>query len=400
MKVLALVPSFFGPSGDAVNERQLLMALARRVEKCYIITFIGFKQIFTKRRTELKIAPPKNVILISLPFPQINILIVCLVAIIVSCFTSIISLILNMLKKIDLIYIRNSFLSIGFLTFQTLAQKTIVKIPSIVEDEITDSGITKFLIGKLASIADRLALAKAGKIAVNGKLLYYELVRRRSLKHKDEPLNIPPGVNLSLVEKVKNKKTCLNSSKEHYIVGFLGLIMWWQGVDILVKSVAKLKDACLDKPVKLLLVGDGPERREIEELCKKLEVAYEVTGFVEHDKALEYLSTFDVLVVPRYKISTTESIIPIKVIEAWALGVSVIVTRHKVFEFYDFKNYEDVVYCEPTPENVAEALVKVLSSADLRRKLSEKGPQIAKHFDYQFISKAIIEAFNKEKCTR
>jgi glycosyltransferase involved in cell wall biosynthesis len=105
-----------------------------------------------------------------------------------------------------------------------------------------------------------------------------------------------------------------------------------------------------------------------------------------------------VLVLPRYKISTTESIIPIKVIEAWALGVPVIVTRHKVFELYGFENYEDVVYCEPTLESVAETLAKVLSSADLRRKLSEKGPQIAKYFDYQFISKAIIEAFNKEKC--
>jgi hypothetical protein len=163
MRVLALVPSFFGPSGDAVNERQLLMTLAGKVKRCYIITFIGFKQIFTKRRAELNIPLPKNMILIPLPFPQINILIVCFVAIIVSCFMSIVSLILNMLKKIDLIYIRNSFLSVGFLTFQSLARKTIVKIPTIIEDEITSGGIIKSLIKKITSFTDRLVLARQEK---------------------------------------------------------------------------------------------------------------------------------------------------------------------------------------------------------------------------------------------
>jgi len=393
MRVLALVPSFFGPSGDAVNERQLLMTLARRVKRCYIITFIGFKQIFTRRRMELNIPLPKNMILIPLPFPP-----VCFVAIIVSCFMSIISLILNMLKKIDLIYIRSSFLSVGFLTFQSLARKTIVKIPAIIEDEIADRVIIKSLIKKIVSFTDRLVLARAGKVAVNGRPLYYELVRRRSFKHKNEPLEIPPGVNLNLIKSVKdriNEKISPNSSKEHYIVGFLGLFTWWQGIDVLVKSIAKLKKMNLEKPVKLLLVGDGPERRRIEDLCKELEIDYEITGFVEHEKALEYLSMLDVLVLPRYKISTTECIIPIKVIEAWALGIPVIVTRHKIFEFYGFKNYEDLVYCEPTPESIAEALAKVLFSANLRKKLSEKGPQIAKHFDYNLISKTIIEVLRQ-----
>ena len=400
MKVLALVPSFFGPSGDAVNERQLLIALAKKVKKCYIITFVGFKQIFTKRRAELKIVLPKNMILIPLPLPQIHVLSIYFAAIIVSCFISIIGLMLNMLKKIDLIYIRNSFLSIGFLTFRSLAQKTIVKISAIVEDEIVDKGVIRFLIEKSASFMDRLVLARAGKVAVNDKLFYYELVRRRLFKHKDEPLEISPGIDSSLTERIKkqvNKKVSLMSlKKECYIVGFLGLITWWQGADILVKSIVKLRNSGLDKPVKLLLVGDGPERARIEELCKKLGVNYEITGFIRHDKALEYLSIFDVLVLPRRRISTTESIIPIKVIEAWALGVPVVVTKNKVFEFHNFKDCEDIVYCEPTPESVAEALVKILSSVELRKKLSERGPQIAKRFDYQLISKGIIEAFSNK----
>jgi len=394
MKVLALVPSFFGHSGDAVNERQLLMALARKVKKCYVVTFVGFKQIFTKRRAELKIAFPKNMALIPLPLPQIHILITCFAAIILSCFMSIIGLMLNVLEKIDLIYIRSSFLSIGFLTFRSLARKTVVKIPAIIEDEIANGDIIKSLIRKIASFTDRFVLARAGRVAVNGRPLYYELVRRRCFMHEDEPLEIPPGVDLSLIERIKNKvsrENSLSMSKDHYIIGFLGLIAWWQGVDILVKSITKLKDAGFEKPVKLLLVGDGPERGRIENLCKRLKVNYEITGFIKHEMALEYLSMFDVLVLPRYKISTTESIIPIKVIEAWALGVPVVIAKHQVFVSNHIRNYEDVIYCEPESDSVAKAIFTILTNKELRRKIKANGLKLAEQFDYNKIAERLLK---------
>jgi len=396
MKVLAIVPSFFGPTGDAINERQLLMELAGKVKRCYIITFVGFKQIFTKRRAELKISLPKNVTLISFPLPQIPILLACF-SLIFSCFTSIIGLILDVLKRIDLIYIRSSFLSIGFLTFRSLARKTIVKIPAIIEDEIAGESIVKSFIGKLASFTDRLVLAKAKRVAVNSRPFYYKLARRRSYKHEDTPLELPPGVDSKLIEKIKSKvdeEDLLKSSKkERHIVGFLGLIEWWQGVDTLVRSIAKLKYANLEKPVKLLLVGDGPEKRRIEDLCKKLKVDYEITGFVDHEKALEYLKMFDVLVLPRYKISATEFIVPIKVIEAWALGVPVIATRHEIYTFVGLRDKEDIIFCEPEPNNLAEKILMILRDDELRKKLSKRGRQLAKEFNYDKMVTKLLNAF-------
>jgi glycosyltransferase involved in cell wall biosynthesis len=185
-------------------------------------------------------------------------------------------------------------------------------------------------------------------------------------------------------------------SKEHYIVGFLGLITWWQGIDVLAKSVAKLKKMNLEKSVKLLLVGDGPERRRIEDLCKKLEIDYEITGFVKHEKALEYLSMFDVLVLPSYRISTTESIIPIKVIEAWALGVPVIVTRHKSFLSRNIRDYEDVVYCEPDSNSVTKAILTILTNEELKRKIRANGLRLAEQFDYNKIAERLLKAFDNQ----
>ncbi|MEM2276184.1 MAG: glycosyltransferase [Nitrososphaerota archaeon] len=389
MRILALIPSFFGYTGDAVNERQLLMTLARKVKKCYIITFIGFKQIFTKRRAELKIAIPKNITLIPFLLPHAHILVTYLVMAGFSCFISILALMLNALMRIDLVYIRSSPLSIGFLTFRSLARKTIVKIPAIIEDEIPNEGITKSLIEKLISFMDRLVLARARRVAVNSKTFYNEFIRRRRFKHKDEPLEVPPGVNLNLMQKVKSqtdKKVSTNVIK----VGYVGLLTWWQGVDILVQAIALLKGKFSN--LKLIIIGDGELRPLIEKMCKTLGIAYEITGFLPHEEALRRFATLDVLVLPSRKMISTESNIPIKVIEAWALGIPVIVTKHRVFLEYGIMDLEDVIYCEPQSLSVANAILTLLNESVLREKLKINGPKLAIRFDYDKITQILLRS--------
>jgi len=144
-----------------------------------------------------------------------------------------------------------------------------------------------------------------------------------------------------------------------------------------------------------LIVGDGPERGKIETLCKKLKVNCYITGFVRHENALRYLSIFDVLVIPSISISTTESNIPIKIIEAWALGVPVIATAHEIFRHMNLKDREDVVFCEPNPEDVANKILTVLKNTELRKKLSEKGLSLAKNYYYNIIAQSVLKVFEK-----
>ncbi len=204
---------------------------------------------------------------------------------------------------------------------------------------------------------------------------------------------IPAGIDREKIKALKEYPINHNT-KGHYIIGFIGYLEWWQGVDILVKAVAKIKNL-LDKPVKLLIVGDGPERGKIETLCKELKVNCYITGFVRHDNALRYLSIFDVLVVPRISISTTESIIPIKIIEAWALGVPVIVTAHEVFKYMSLRDGEDIVLCESDPEDVGDKILLVLLNEKLRKKLSERGIMLAEDYYYEKIANNLIKTFEK-----
>ncbi|MEM4619029.1 MAG: glycosyltransferase family 4 protein [Desulfurococcaceae archaeon] len=392
MKILALIPSFYGPTGEAVNERQLITALSKKAEKVYVVTFIGLRQIFTKRRNEIKIPRFPNLKVILIPIPQIHPLIIYTAMLVISCILTILLIVLHLISKmkVDIIYIRNSFLSMGFLTFNFLSKRTVVKIHSIIEEEVQANKIIKLVIKKFVTILDRLALNKARRIAVHNLLFYKKLVKLRLAKHHDVPLEIPPGVDLHLMEKVK--KVAKRKKDQNLInIGFVGTLTWWQGADILVQAVALLRTKY--PAVKLYFIGDGELRTKIERECKALNIPCEITGFLPHEEALRYLGLLDIVVIPRKRTITTESTIPLKLIESWAIGVPVVMTAHEALK-QKYKDGEDVLYVEPVPEDVARKIMVLLSSKDIREKLSKKGIINAKEFNYEIIVSKIIKSLN------
>jgi glycosyltransferase involved in cell wall biosynthesis len=389
MRVLALLPSFYGEAGSAINERQLIEALASKVDRCYVITLVGFTQVFGKQRNSLKISLPKNLTVIPFPLPQVNVLLIHLAMIMVSCLISALTLITGLCRRVNLIYVRYSFLAIGFLTFHSTAKKTIVKMPAMIEDEVKEKGICRLFIEKIVPFVDRATLARAKRILVSSRSFYDELVKRRSFIRNDEPLIIPAGINLGLIEEAR-KQISEGSPPNTIQVGFLGSLSWWQGVDILVRALFLLKDRVPN--LRLVIIGDGQLRDPIEKLCRSLNIPLVISGFLPHVEALKLLSSLDVMVLPRRRTPTTESVIPIKVVEAWALGVPVIVTKHQVFLDYQIRDYEDVIYCEPDPNSVANAIHTLLTNDELRKKLKTNGPKLARQFDYNKIAERLLKA--------
>jgi glycosyltransferase involved in cell wall biosynthesis len=326
---------------------------------------------------------PRNVTLIPVVKPPLRILTPIVVSIIITPLIWII----DRLNPFGLIYVRSSPLALGPLTIKSLSKKTCVKLPAIAEDEMTR---WKKISSLLFAFTDRFAIARARVVGVPSPVSLKNIALRRGILPRRIVL-IPPGVDR---QKIRITKGTSSPRKNAHIIGFLGSLAWWQGADVLVKAVAKLKDM-LDKPVTLLIVGDGPERRKIEELCRQLGVNCCITGFVRHEEALRYLMGFDVLVVPSIRTSTTESNVPIKVIEAWALGVPVITTKHEVYEYMGLKDGEDIVYCDPDPNDLANKILAVLKNEGLRKRLSERGSLLAKNFYYDDIALRLLEALRE-----
>jgi len=386
--IIILVPNVFGFTGDAVNERQLIKYLCKG-RKCILFSFIGISKLFKLYKFVSEIYEDyynENIMLIPIPLIPPHTIFTMLTSVLIAF----IIWILDNIANVRLIYVRSSLLALGVVSIKNLARKTFVKIPAIVEDETLR---WKRILSYLYSISDRYILNRAKAIGAPSPLLMKRLSVRRGVLPKGKVVLVPAGVDERKIRPLRETLKAYNV-KDQYIIGFLGLLAWWQGVDILVKAVAKIKNL-LDKPVKLLIVGDGPERGKIETLCKELKVNCYTTGFVRHENALRYLGIFDVLVIPRISISTTESNIPIKIIEAWALGVPVIVTAHEVFKYMSLRDGEDIVLCEPDPEDVGDKILLVLLNEKLRKKLSERGLLLARDYYYDRIANKLIKTFRE-----
>lgn len=106
-------------------------------------------------------------------------------------------------------------------------------------------------------------------------------------------------------------------------IGFTGSLRPWQGVDLLLEAAAGL-----DPEVRVLIVGDGPQRHDLQMLARRLEIHNRVvfTGGVPHDVVPAFVTAMTVAAAP-YRRQAKFYFSPLKVMEYLAAGVPVVASR-------------------------------------------------------------------------
>ncbi|MFL9923608.1 glycosyltransferase, exosortase A system-associated [Herbaspirillum lusitanum] len=104
------------------------------------------------------------------------------------------------------------------------------------------------------------------------------------------------------------------------LLGFIGSFYAYEGLPILLQALPGMLQKNPD--VRLLLVGGGPQEKELKALAAQLKISDKVifTGRVPHDQVQRYYNLIDVLVYPRLKMRLTDLVTPLKPLEAMAQG--------------------------------------------------------------------------------
>jgi glycosyltransferase involved in cell wall biosynthesis len=185
------------------------------------------------------------------------------------------------------------------------------------------------------------------------------------------------------------KKLPIALGPKHFVIGFVGSMKRRHGLESLVSAFAQFRDR-RDNGSRLLLVGDGPLRRELEELVIRLGLQSEVAfaGSVPHTAVPNYVAACDVL----YGVVDPDAVSnPIKCYEYLACGRPVITSEDEAFGFVRDNDLGRTVHSRE-PVEIAAAMEELRSVGErTRRAMGIRGRNyILEHHTWERFADVVI----------
>ncbi|MEO0130598.1 MAG: glycosyltransferase family 4 protein, partial [candidate division WOR-3 bacterium] len=249
----------------------------------------------------------------------------------------------------------------------------------------------KFLKSTLIKSLIKFIIKKSDKITAISNYTSNEIRKYYDREIKIIPFSAAVKV---LAEEKEDKK----SDKKTIL--FVGRLVKRKGVNYLILS---FKEVLKEIEAKLIIVGDGSERRNLENLTKELELTdyIEFKGFVSDRELAYYYKNCDLFVLPAIidERGDTEGL-GVVLLEAMVYKKPVIASE--VGGILDIiKDYENgILVPEKEPQRLAEKILEVLRNEKLAQKLGENGYRFVKeNFSWERIIND-LKALYKETLKR
>ena len=175
------------------------------------------------------------------------------------------------------------------------------------------------------------------------------------------------GVDLEMFRPVDGSRIRRRYGLDGRVLTSVGLLIPRKGHDIVISALARLAS-----DVKLLIVGEGPERKRLEAHAARLQVADRVAfaGEVPHRELAEYYSAADILVL-----ASDREGWPNVLLESMACGVPVVATSIWGIPEVVASPEAGVLVDDRTPEAIAcgiERLFANMPSSEVTRRYAER----------------------------
>ena len=225
----------------------------------------------------------------------------------------------------------------------------------IAEERARYSGLR---LQRLARALERWVWRSASRVlpvtAVLGRMVAAEGVEARRI------VVVPNGID-------PRRFASLSARAPHeakLVLGFVGFVRAWHGLDAVIRAMAA-DDA--DPELRLVVLGDGPARPELESLTAALGLGDRVsfTGLAARDAVPELVSGFDIALQPKVVAYAS----PLKVFEYMAAGRAIVAPdQPNIREI--LTDGETALLFDPTESgSVWQAIQRLAADPDLRRRL-------------------------------
>jgi glycosyltransferase involved in cell wall biosynthesis len=180
------------------------------------------------------------------------------------------------------------------------------------------------------------------------------------------------------------------------VIGYIGSILDYEGIDLLLDAVARLRRRRDD--FHLLVVGDGAAYDDVVaqgERSGVLDIAT-FTGRVPHDQVERYYSLVDIAPFPRKPLPVCEAVSPLKPFEAMAMGKVPVVSSVAALTEIVEDGENGLVFAKGEVGSLVEALDRLVGEKELRTRLGTAAREwVVRERDWSVLVKALETVYTE-----
>lgn len=264
------------------------------------------------------------------------------------------------------------FLSMGFIG---VLYKLLFKKPFVIyargSDVYYDWPLKKFLIKIVLSNAEAV-IALTSDMSLKIKSFYPRKVHI-----------VPNGVNIKVFRPDIYKK-----NKNEKVICYVGNLRPVKGVKYLLEAFRLILED--KKNVKLIIIGDGPEKKRLEKLSKEINISSKIKflGDIPNSKLQNYLNISDIFVLP----SISEGF-PNVVLEAMACGLPVVATNIPGIAEVVENGVNGLLFEKKNSKMLAIQIIALLNDNKLMESMSEINLKKASEYSWDNVVKRLEEIY-------
>jgi glycosyltransferase involved in cell wall biosynthesis len=206
------------------------------------------------------------------------------------------------------------------------------------------------------------------------------------IKTNKEIKVLPLGFEIPPFPKVSKEN--LGFSEMDFIIVTVCRLVKRKGLHLLLHALKKLNN----RNLKLLIIGDGIERKNLENLAHSLGLDEQVifTGFIDEDKKFQYISISDIFVLPTYHEG-----FGIVYLEAMACGLPIITTDNGGQRDIIVDNKNGFLVPVGNVDALVEKIVYLLENKEERERMKKNNVEQAMLYHISNVARLYEEIYRE-----
>ena len=262
-----------------------------------------------------------------------------------------------------------------FEVFATIIPRLMgVRVILDIHDIVPEFYASKFRVSErsmaflLLRIVEKLSCAYASHVIISNHLWYKTLTGRSVGTEKCTAIINYPDLEIF------SPRLLQSCSHSDFLMYYPGTLNWHQGVDLAVAAMSLLREKAPN--LRLLIMGDGPDREKLQAMVKQQGLADRVTlaGMHPLEEVAETMATVDLGVIPKRKNSFGNEAFSTKIMEFMAMGVPVLASNTRIDQWY-FNRGEVEFFESENVEDLAAKIFELMRDSANRSVLSARGMQ-------------------------